>query len=97
MGRKGLNQKPHLFIILSHTGGYLVVGEGHAVHFWCDNLAVVDIFNSLSSMSLRVRKLFWAFILHCLHFNILFVSRHVPRLENGVADALSCKQMWRFH
>lgn len=60
------------------------------------NLAVVHIFNSLSSCYDRVIQLVCAFTLCCLRLNILFRARHVPRLKNELADALSHQQMERF-
>lgn len=67
-----------------------------SVHFWCDNMAVVQVINSLSSKSGRVMNLVRAFTLKCLRLNLLFRARHVPGVANGVADALSRKQMERF-
>lgn len=67
------------------------------IHFWCDNQVVVHVINSLTSKSHQVMGLVRGFILRCLRFNIFFLVRHVPGLDNGVADALSHKQMWRFH
>lgn len=66
------------------------------VHFWCDNMAVVQVINSLSSKSDCVMGLVRAFTLCCLQLNLLFLAKHVPGIENGVADALSHKQMERF-
>lgn len=66
------------------------------VHFWCDNLAAVHVINSLTSRSPRVMALVRAFTLLCLQHNILFRARHVPGVNNGIADALSRKQMARF-
>lgn len=37
-----------------------------------------------------------AFAMRCLKLNILFLARHVPVVENEVADALSYKPMKRF-
>ncbi|XP_061470916.1 uncharacterized protein LOC133379514 isoform X1 [Rhineura floridana] len=66
------------------------------VHFWCDNLSTVHVINSLTSKNPRVVHLVHAFVLHCLQFNILFLARHVPGIDNGIADALSRNQMERF-
>ena len=63
------------------------------VRFWCDNLAVVCIINNLTSHSERVMALVRAFTLRALQFNVLVHARHVPGLENRVADALSRQQM----
>lgn len=36
------------------------------------------------------------FTLHCFHFNLLFLARHVPGGVNEVTYTLSCKHMERF-
>lgn len=64
--------------------------------FWCDNQAVVHIINGQTSKSPRVMRLVRAFVLQCLRINTLISVRHVPGLENGVADALSRFQEERF-
>ena len=66
------------------------------VCFWCDNEAVVCIINSLTSQSERVMKLVRAFTLRALRYNILVHARHIPGLDNSIADALSRRQMERF-
>lgn len=66
------------------------------VHFWIDNLAVLQVVNTLTSRSPCVMNLVCAFTLLCLHLNILFMTCHVPGVSNGVSDALSCQQMVRF-
>lgn len=68
----------------------------HTVHFWCDKMAVDQVINSFSSKSERVMWLVRVFVLNCLHLNLLFLARHVPGVVNGVADALSHKQMEKF-
>lgn len=78
----------------------LVWGEEMAncmVHFWCDNMVVVQVISSLLSKSVRLMKLVREFTLRCLDLNLLFLGRHVPEVVNGVTDALSHKQMERFH
>ncbi len=35
-------------------------------------------------------------VLHCQEFNIHFKARHVPGVDNSIADALSRFQMERF-
>ncbi|XP_070608807.1 uncharacterized protein [Erythrolamprus reginae] len=66
------------------------------VHFWCDNLAVVHVVNALSSKSDRVMRLVRHFVHRSLSLNALFLAKHVPGLDNGVADALSRGQLSRF-
>ena len=67
-----------------------------AVTFWYDNQAVVHVVNSLTSRSQRVMVLAREFTLHCLQFSIVFQVRHVPDVDNSIADALSHQQMDRF-
>lgn len=59
----------------------------HSVHFWCDNLAMVQVLNSLISKSHRVMELVRTLTLRCLKFNVLFLARHLLGVDNGVADA----------
>lgn len=63
------------------------------VHFWFDNMVIIQVINSLNSKLSLVMCLVWAFTLSCLMLTILFLARHVPGVDNGVADAFSCKQM----
>lgn len=44
----------------------------HTIHFWCNNMAVVQVIISLSSKSERVMGLVREFTLHCLRLNLLF-------------------------
>ncbi|XP_067317701.1 uncharacterized protein [Anolis sagrei] len=66
------------------------------VHFWCDNLATVQVINNLTSRSPRVMEVVRQFTLHCLQYNILFRAFHVMGIHNPLADALSRMQMERF-
>ena len=66
------------------------------LHFCCDNQAVVYIINNLMSHSEWVMTLVRAFTLQALQFNIPVQARHVPGIENRLADALSCQQIELF-
>ena len=66
------------------------------VLFWCDNEAVVSIINRQSSKCSHIMKLVRRFVSLCLRLNIHFKARHVPGVDNGIADALSRFQMDRF-
>ncbi|XP_061488169.1 uncharacterized protein LOC133387438 [Rhineura floridana] len=68
-----------------------------SVHFWCDNLPTVHVINTLSSRNPNVMHLVRVFVPQCLHYNIQFLARHVPGIDNSIADALSRNQMERFH
>lgn len=67
-----------------------------AVKFWCDNLAVVHIVNRQTSKSPKVMQLVRALVQHCLTINTQFIARHVPGVQNSIADALSRFQGERF-
>ncbi|XP_061466237.1 uncharacterized protein LOC133377049 [Rhineura floridana] len=67
-----------------------------SVHFWCDNLPTVHVINTLSSRNPNVMLLVRAFVLQCLRYNIQFLARHVPGIDNSIADALSRNQMEKF-
>ncbi|XP_067323909.1 uncharacterized protein [Anolis sagrei] len=74
-------------------------GESFAnstVHFWCDNMATVQVINTLTSKSPRVMNAIRQFVLQCLNLNILFRAFHIAGLDNTLADALSRFQMERF-
>ena len=63
------------------------------VYFWCNNMVVVRVMTScLPSQPGLIRK----FMVDCLQFNILVLARHVPGMDNGIADALSHLQMQQF-
>lgn len=70
--------------------------QNQVVKFWCDNQAVVQVVNKLTSRSHMVMRLVRAFVLQCLRFNILFVAEHIPGVQNNIADALSRFQEQRF-
>ena len=59
------------------------------VLFYSDNQAVVDILNKQSSKDPTIMILVRKFVLLCLKFNILFKLKHVPGVNNTVADMLS--------
>lgn len=71
-----------------------------AVTFWRDNQAAVQILNSLSSQSERVMNLIRVFMLRCLKFNILFLARHMPGVQNELlmpcpVNRLESLGLWR--
>lgn len=66
------------------------------IRFWCDNQAMVAVVNRLSSKSARIMGLVRPFVLQCLRINALFAARHVPGVENCIADALSRFREERF-
>ncbi|KAM4690414.1 uncharacterized protein WCC33_017798 [Rhinophrynus dorsalis] len=67
--------------------------QDRAVVFWTDNMAVVYAVNQLTSASRPVLNLLRYLVLHCMRCNILFRAKHVPGVQNSIADALS-RQRW---
>lgn len=68
-----------------------IFGEEFAnkwMFLWCEHMGVADIINHRSSRSHRVMMLLKVFVRQCLNFNIYFFSKHVPGVDNGIADAL---------
>ena len=61
-----------------------------------DNSAVVSIINKQSSKCPVIMRLVRFFVLQCLKFNVTFTARHIPGLENNIADSLSRFQVNRF-
>lgn len=66
------------------------------IRFNCDNMAVVEILNKLSSKSELVMCLVRLLTLHCMKLNILIKASHVPGHNNKICDALSRFQQTRF-
>ena len=62
------------------------------VIFLVDNESVVEILNAQSSKDSKLLNLTRRFVLLCLRFNIVFRAKHVPGIENKVADSLSRSQ-----
>ena len=79
-----------------------------AVHLWadqlqnkrlvlnCDNQAVVNIINKQSTRSPLSMQLLRLLVLACLQNNLVCKARHLPGVQNNIADALSRGQMQRF-
>ncbi|XP_053575778.1 uncharacterized protein LOC128665045 [Bombina bombina] len=63
--------------------------SNRTVVFWTDNISVVFAINNLSATSAKVITLLRHLVLRCLDLNIQFQARHVPGVNNVVADALS--------
>jgi hypothetical protein len=66
------------------------------IRFNCDNMAVVQIINKLSSKSEQVMCLVRCLALRCLNLNIIIKANHVPGRFNGICDALSRFQLTKF-
>lgn len=64
--------------------------------FYCDNQAVVAVLSAKSSKIPRIMNLVRLITLQTLQFNFTFTAKHVPGVDNGIADSLSRFQMSRF-
>ena len=71
--------------------------SGKRICFWCDNLPVVTIINSKRSKSSRIMDLVRSITILTLVHNFTFTAKHIPGLDNSIADSLSRFQMDRFH
>ena len=71
--------------------------SGKRICIWCDNLPVVAIINSKRSKSPRVMDFVRAVTIPTLVHNFTFTAKHIPGLDNSIADSLSRFQMDRFH
>ncbi|KAJ1128498.1 hypothetical protein NDU88_006876 [Pleurodeles waltl] len=67
------------------------------VLFRVDNMAVEQMVNRQSAREAGVLQLMRVFVLQCLQNDIHFRVRHVPGVNNDIADALSRYQWERFH
>ena len=70
--------------------------SGKRLQFWCDNQSVVAIINSGHSKAPRVMDLVRFLVLISMKHNFLVRARHVPGVNNEIADALSRFQVQRF-
>uniref|UniRef100_A0A1B8Y586 Uncharacterized protein n=1 Tax=Xenopus tropicalis TaxID=8364 RepID=A0A1B8Y586_XENTR len=66
------------------------------VIFYCDNMGVVQFLNKMNASSVPVVRLMRSLVLLCMNSNIWLKLRHVPGVNNDVADALSRLQLDRF-
>lgn len=66
------------------------------IYIFCDNLPVVSIINSKRSKSPWIMNLVPAFTILTFEHHFSFANRHIPGLDNSVADSLSRFQMDRF-
>ncbi|KAJ1089976.1 hypothetical protein NDU88_003116 [Pleurodeles waltl] len=67
------------------------------VLFHVDSLTVVQAVNRQSARDAHVLQLRRVFVLQCLRNDIFFRARHVPGVNNDIADALSRSQREQFH
>ena len=66
------------------------------VLFYSDNMAVVYIINQQTSKDNMIMRLVRRLVVNCLKFNILFQAKHIPGMNNTLADYLSRQQIQEF-
>lgn len=64
--------------------------------FHCDNQATVAILSAKSSKVPRIMNLIRLITFQTLRYNFTFTAKHVPGVDNSIADSLSRFQMSRF-
>lgn len=67
------------------------------VCFFSDNMTVVQVIKKQTAKETTIMKLLRKLIVQCLKFNILFVAKHVPGVNNVLSDKLSRLQIMEFH
>jgi hypothetical protein len=70
--------------------------KGKRIIIRSDNAAVVAILNKQTSKCPAIMSLLRFFVLQCLKYNVAFSARHIPGIDNNLADALSRLQVKRF-
>ena len=71
--------------------------SGKRICFWCDKLPVVTIINFKRFKSSQIMDLVRSITILTLVHNFTFTAKHIPGLENSIADSLSRFQMDHFH
>lgn len=66
------------------------------ITFFTDNMALVSVINKCSCKDKLLMKYVRKMVLVCLHYNILFKAKHIPGINNNLADALSRQQIQQF-
>ncbi|MCU7858829.1 MAG: hypothetical protein KZQ86_03130 [Candidatus Thiodiazotropha sp. (ex Lucinoma kastoroae)] len=66
------------------------------IRFNCDNMAVVQIINSMTSKSELVMCLVRLLTIRCLELNIVLKSTHIDGFRNDICDSLSRQQLAKF-
>ena len=56
-------------------------------------MAVVYILNNSTSKDSNIMVLVHLLVLHCIKFNILIRSRHLPGISNVTSDLISCQKL----
>lgn len=82
-----------IFVSLHIWGGTLVKKK---IRFMCDNMAVVEILNHMTSKSDMVMVILRQITLLCLEHSIVIKARHIQGTKNVLCDALSRLQVDKF-
>ena len=94
---KGLSTEwQELFPIVLACALWYPQFSGKRLQFWCDNQSVVAIINSGHSKASRAMDLVRFSVLIFMKHYFLVRARHVPGVNDEIADALSRFQVQRF-
>ncbi len=74
-------------VALAYTFGHKL--KNSVILFHCDNIAVVEIVNKLSSKDEKIMCLVRLLVLKLLQYNITFKAQHISGVKNILADAVS--------
>ena len=85
-----------LFPIVLACAPWYLHFYGKRLQFWCNNQRIVAIINSGYSKAPRVMDLVRFLALISMTHNFLVRARHVPGVNNEIADALSRFQVQQF-
>lgn len=99
LGEKSNFEGHHIFrvsanCVVSHD--MVSAPQWQIIQFLTDNMALVSIINSQSSRSKRIMSLLRELVLLLMQFNITFKAKHIPGIDNSVADAISRRQWEKF-
>ena len=85
-------------IILSNCMIWAPLWANRRICFYCDNQAVIAILSTKSSKIPCVMNFVWLITFQTLSFNFTFTARyrHIPQVNNVIADSLSRFQMSMF-
>lgn len=70
--------------------------QNKKIRFICDNLAVTQILNSMTSRSDNIMCLVRHLTMKCLQLNIVLKSSHIAGAQNDICDSLSRQLMQKF-
>ncbi len=70
--------------------------SNRSILFFTDNEALVHVINKQSCKDKALMALVRKLVLICLQFNVAFKAKHIPGVNNVLADALPRLQVQKF-